>query len=687
MRVFLKAAFAAVVLLGASPVLAQPTVDQMAKPPADAEHFVIAAKSATLGHSAIWRLPDGTMRVRDSLNLRGQIFESDDTIRLDAQSLPLFIDIQGFSSGGDKAEHFEVTGGEARWKSQVDQGHASFTAPALYVPLGGGFLLAPALAVQALAAAPNNTLPLLPGGHARAERLREFEVGEGAAKKKIVLWEIIGLGSIYGTGPVPVWTTEDGKFFAWIALFSMLPEQYQSSLAKLDEVQDAAMAARSPVLARTLAKTPPGPVAFTHVRAFLDRDRFVDDETVVVDAGKITAVGPTASTPAPAGAQVIDGAGKTLVPGLWDSHQHVIDDASGPLLLSLGITSVRDPGNDNALTVARAARRAKGDLLMPHVYPSSLIDGKGPYTAQVGTSVGSLDEALAAVRQAKADGFVAVKFYGSFNPAWVKPAAALAHQLGLHVHGHLPAGMRTSEAIDAGYDEITHVYFLMMEAMPDDVVKTSNGSNRFIGTAKYAKDVDLDADPMKSLITKMAARHIVGDPTLVVVEGLYVSKNGELSPDVTPYEGLIPPAVERTFREGGEAPAPGYTREDYRKSFDKLVELVGRLHKAGVPIVAGTDGNGMELVHELELYVQAGFTPAEALDAATIVAARNVHADRFTGSIAVGKTADLTLVEGDPSRNIGDLRNTRVVMMDGKLMDADALRTASGISGRPKTDH
>jgi imidazolonepropionase-like amidohydrolase len=107
------------------------------------------------------------------------------------------------------------------------------------------------------------------------------------------------------------------------------------------------------------------------------------------------------------------------------------------------------------------------------------------------------------------------------------------------------------------------------------------------------------------------------------------------------------------------------------------------MHKAGVPIVAGTDGSGLELVRELELYVLAGFTPEEALAAATIAPARNVGADKTTGSIEVGKVADLVLVEGDPSRSIGDLRNTRTVMMGGKLMDADALRASSGFSGRP----
>jgi imidazolonepropionase-like amidohydrolase len=89
-------------------------------------------------------------------------------------------------------------------------------------------------------------------------------------------------------------------------------------------------------------------------------------------------------------------------------------------------------------------------------------------------------------------------------------------------------------------------------------------------------------------------------------------------------------------------------------------------------------------VRELELYVAAGFTPEEALESATIMPARLVQADKTTGSIAVGKNADVVLVEGDPSHRIGDLRNTRVVMMDGKLMDADELRSASGFSGRPK---
>jgi imidazolonepropionase-like amidohydrolase len=321
---------------------------------------------------------------------------------------------------------------------------------------------------------------------------------------------------------------------------------------------------------------------------------------------------------------------------------------------------------------------------MPRIYPSLLLDGVEPNSAQLGRTAASLDQALQIVRQAKADGFIAIKIYGSFNPAWVKPVAAEAHRLGMHVHGHLPAGMRTEQAIDDGYDEITHIYFVMMQAMPDDVVNHSNGMARFEGPGRYAKDVDLNAEPMKSLIARMVRQHITVDPTLVVAESLYVPENGDLSPAYAPFVGTLPPAVERGFRQGGFSVPASLTRADYRASFAKLSALVGALHKVGVPIVAGTDGSGMELVRELELYVDAGFTPAEALASATIATAHLVGADTHTGSIEVGKDADLVLVDGDPSNKIGDLRHTDIVMMNGNIMDANALRAAGGFDGRPK---
>jgi imidazolonepropionase-like amidohydrolase len=675
---------AAAVLLAAPLSLslsAQVPADQLAKPPAGAQEFIVLSTSGTNGKSYNWVAEDGSLMSRSSVQLRGMVWDVDQRIRFGPDHMLSSLEIRGVTPTGDAAETFTVTSKHAKWQTVVDHGDTDYAASAFYVPVGGTF--SDPSFVETLLRAPDHSLGLLPGGRATAERLTELTVGEGDNRKKIVAWAISGLGP----SPSPIWVTEDGKFFGAVGGLGVLPVGYESALVPMMNAQDEALSARSPVLARRLAKVPAGAVAFTHVRAFVDGTRFAEDQTVVVEHGLIASVGPSNAATLPGNAQVIDGAGKTLVPGLWDSHQHVNDDFTGPFLLSLGITSARDPGNNNELTLARAKRRAAGDLLMPHVYPSMLIDGKGPNSAQLGTVVTSADEAVAAVRKAKAEGFTGIKFYGTYNPAWVAPAAAEAHKLGLHVHGHVPAGMRPSEAIAAGYDELTHIYFVSMEAMPKDVVDTSNGINRFNGTGRYAKQMDLDAAPIKPLLETMAAKHIYADPTLVVVESLFVPENGDLSPAYAPYLGTLPPATERGFRTGGFAVPKDLTREDFRKSYAKLQDLVALMHKDGIPIVAGTDGSGMELVRELELYVAAGFTPEEALEAATIMPARLVQADKTTGSISAGKAADLVLVEGDPSRRIGDLRNTRVVMMDGKLMDADELRSASGFSGRPKIAH
>jgi imidazolonepropionase-like amidohydrolase len=222
-----------------------------------------------------------------------------------------------------------------------------------------------------------------------------------------------------------------------------------------------------------------------------------------------------------------------------------------------------------------------------------------------------------------------------------------------------------------------------MQAMPQEVVAHSNGIARVLGPARYARDVDLTAEPMKTLIATMAQRHIVSDPTLVVVEGLLVPGKGELAPSYRPYQAALPATVEREYRQGALAVPSDLTPEDFRRAFVKLRDLVGAMHRAGVPVVAGTDGSGLELVRELELYVDAGFTPAEALASATAVPAHVLGVDARTGSIASGKAADLALVKGDPSHRIGDLRQTSMVMMDGQLLDVAALRQAGGLKAAP----
>ena len=676
-RSLVPAALAAIAI---STPLAQAPVADLLKPPANARHFVIQSTGGRHGESWIWQAADGTRMGRESMNLRGQVFELDSSGKAGEDGMPSSLAIRGTTPQGDAAETFSISGGSARWKSQVDAGTAPYSRPSFYVSQGGP-IAALAWFVEALLAAPDKTLELLPGGKARAARLADLQVGAGPAAETITLWSITGIN----TSPLPIWADSKSRFFALTLGLAWLPQAYASEQQKIEEAQARAVASQAPALAKSLVTVPGGAVAFIGVRLFdAEGRRFVPEQTVVVEKGLIAAVGSSAAVTVPAGAQVIDGRGKTLIPGLWDCHMHIGDDFTGLQELSMGVTSVRDPGNDDVRTLDRRKRTAAGALLSPHVHASSLIDGKGPYTAQIANVATSESEALALVEKARSNGFTGVKFYGTFDPAWLPASVAQAHKLGLHVHGHIPAGIRPLDALAAGYDEITHINWVMMQAMPDAVIAASNGMMRFEGPGRYAKDVDLDGTALKMIVATMASRQIYSDPTMVAFEGLYVPENGDLSPAYAPFVGTLPPTTERGFRTGGFAVPKDLTRADYRASWAKMVGLLGRMHKAGVPIVAGTDGAGIELVRELEIYVQAGFTPAEALAAATIVPARLVRQDARTGSVKVGKAADLALIDGDPSTRIGDLRQTRVVMLDGKLLDADALRTAAGFSGRPK---
>lgn len=646
----------------------------LATAPATAERFAIVSSAGEHGHAERWRDGDGAQMYRELILLRGMATEVDGRVVNAPSGLPLSIVIRGRSPNGDAGETFTVSEGMARWHSPVDEGQAVAEVRRAYVPNGGPSLMIADLA-ERLIAEPDRRMALLPGGEARMEPLGELTV----SGHQLQLWGITGLG----LWPVPVWM-EGNRFFAVVYSLAWLPVAVKDQLPAMQRAQDEALARLNPAFVQRFGQMPGVPVAFEHVRLFNSVEGvWRSDQTVVANGRYIVAVGPAASTAIPAGARRIDGSGKTLVPGLWDSHMHFSDDATGPLLLSMGVTSARDPGADVEPAIARLNRIAIGQLLAPTIFTSVLIDGAGPLAAQGGVVVHSAEETVAAVNRAHDAGFKAVKFYTSMQPDWLRAGIVEAHRLGMHVHGHVPATMRASDAIAAGYDEITHINFIAMQAMPDAVVNASNGFARFEGPGRYARSLDL-ADPrITGLLDTMANRGIISDPTLVAFEGILAAEPGQINPAYTAFTGTLPAMIERATKSGGFAPPADLTRADYQASFRRLVELVGLMQRRGVPIVAGTDGSGLELVHELELYVQAGMTPAQALQSATIRPARLVGADQATGSITIGKEADMVLVDGDPSADIGALRHTLWVMSDGKLIDANALRAAAGFNGMP----
>jgi len=649
--------------------------------PAGARHFTISSIAGKHGDIWSWTTPDGKVAYRMSMTLRGWVTETDELVTLAPDKRPSAIAIRGFTDSGDATENFDVdAGGVAHWKTAVDSGSAPF-ADRRYSTYGGPWL-ANEMDVNALVAAGAKGIDLLPSGHASIKIGQPVEVDGPQGKKTIKLAFITG----YGFSPSPVWLDSDNHFFGNAGVISLLPEGYEGNGPKLKDLQDKATAAMVRDVAHDFLK--PANRSATLVDNVLMFDsvagKYLPNRAVLIANGKVAAVGTAGSLKAPAGTTIIDGKGKTMLPGLWDSHQHVGDDWGLLQNVATGMTNYRSPGSliEDALSIYK--RRAAGDLLAPDGKISVIIDRKDPLAAQGALTVSSAAEAVAAVDKIKAAGLWGAKFYTSMNPAWIAPAAAEAHKLGLHVHGHVPAGMRPLDAVRAGYDEVTHINFIMMQAMPQEVVDKANTAARLEGPAKYGKDVDLDSPAMKAFYAELSKRGTIIDPTLTVWEPLMTSDGSALSPEYAPFADVAPPAVARGWKISGYPLFGGLTRDDFRKSFVKMVELVGRLHQAGVRIVAGTDGYGLELVRELELYQQAGLTNAESLQTATIIPARMTGMDGRVGSIAPGKTADIILVDGDVSKDLTNLRHVRTVFLDGYRLDGNALRQASGLSGMPK---
>lgn len=172
----------------------------------------------------------------------------------------------------------------------------------------------------------------------------------------------------------------------------------------------------------------------------------------------------------------------------------------------------------------------------------------------------------------------------------------------------------------------------------------------------------------------------VVDPTVTIFEGMFTARTGTLSPSYAMVADRFPPQVRRYFLSGG-LPVPEGMDALYKASFAKMLELVGELHRAGVTIVAGTDGlGGFTLHRELENYVRAGLTPVEVLRIATLVPAQVLKREADLGTIEPGKLADFILVDGDPTTNISDIRRVVTVVKDGHLFDTAAIYRELGVA-------
>ncbi len=390
---------------------------------------------------------------------------------------------------------------------------------------------------------------------------------------------------------------------------------------------------------REINPPPAGDRTYAIVKALLIDGRGgepVRDTAVIVRSGRIESVGPNVQVPE--GSEVVDASGLALIPGLIDAHFHIERDYDLPgLFLSRGVTSLRDPGQWIHVydpVKARKDPQPRCFVTGPH------LDRAPPAHPKDSFLVESEEETRRAVHGFIDEGASAIKVYFRLPPEWIRAACDAAHGRGVPVTAHLEI-VDADQAIQAGVDGIEHVTsFGTVLADPADAErfrKAVAADNRARGKGRYDlwSKVDLGAvDRVKPLLELLAARKTYVCPTLAV------------------------------FERRGEGPEA--------QGFANMLKFTGMCHKAGALISVGSHSmapkaeRGWAYHREMELLVEAGLTPLEALTAATVNNAKFFRIEDKLGSIEPEKEADLVLVEGDPSKDIGTLRRIRRVMLNGR---------------------
>lgn len=646
---------------------------------------LLAAPAAAADYAlSVQGRPIGTMKVDGAPGRRTIAYETGGdrglkgrtVVELDPNGLVSRLDYSGKSAlTGDQFERFEAKDGRATWVTGIDEGKAP--AGAFYNALGSNAEHLAILA-RALLDAPGGRLPLLPSGEASISKADRIEIATPAGPAAVDLYLISGLSK----RPAAVWLDRSRELVARVAgaeITTLRTDLPADAAARLLQVQESTLATADERLARDAADRPSGPVLIRNANLFDSKAARMRPRTsILVRGDRIVAVAPDSRMKAPLGARIVDAGGRALLPGLWDSHVHMFDPAEAVMTLASGVTSVRDMGNDGKLTSEWHRRFEAGELLGPRLFRAAVVDGPNQGTVPWANVVKDEGELERLVDRLAAEGYGTIKLFNSLPEALALALVKRAHARGLIAGGHLPRTMRMTELIAAGLDESTHLDFFAMQFVGPYRPEDTPGPKRVALLAERSDRIDLRSPEVGRMLGAMRRGRMSLDPTATNLELMMRDAPGRPAGFIAPFAGRLPGGYVRGMV--GLAASDPAARARSEAALVKALALLGKAAEAGIPIVAGGDGEpGIMVARELELYVEAGMTPLQALQTATINPARRLGVAERLGSIEPGKQADLILVDGRPDRKVGDVREVVMVMKGGIIHDVARLSAHVGM--------
>jgi imidazolonepropionase-like amidohydrolase len=488
-----------------------------------------------------------------------------------------------------------------------------------------------------------SSIKLLPAGEVRIKLRGENQIqGEHLQRYSIhgVTWgnETVWLNAQQQIAAVIGTDAEEDRFEA-------LRPQYAPAMKQLVQRAAADAVADLMLASRKLHPVASGVTAFTHATVINpDGSAPLRDTTVVIRDGKIAALGQTAQIPP--GATVLDASNKFILPGLWDTHAHFEQWEWALAYIASGITSVRDVGNEIEFLVPLRKAINSGQGLGPYMYGAGLIDSDpGSLTSEHAEDAARVHAIVSRYHDL---GFEEMKIYQSLKPELVPVVAAEAHQLKMQVTGHIPTGMDALQGVSAGMDQINHIGFAAGVMRP-----------------KGSRDISVDSPEAQKAIRLFLDHHTVIEPTLARSE-FNLHPRRQLFSEIEPSVTLLPPEMAVILNNAGVLPQ---NESRAVSSFQLSLKATRLLHGSGIPVLAGSDQvvPGHSLHRELELLVQAGLTPLEAISCATTTPAAVLGVSDELGTIAVGKRADLVVLDADPLQDIRNIRRVHWTVTRGRI--------------------